>query len=175
MEKSTKYLTYLATFTALSVFTNWLAQTLGTPTNQVTFTYVPCFFAGIFLGPVAGFVTGAVGDVIALLLFPIGAWLPLMTLASGLLGFIPGVVFKYIKIKKSTLKLVISFLACLIICTACLNMLSIYFVFMQGKKTFWAFFIARFPFSFIMAVVNFIIIDAMLKVKPLVKILSIKK
>ena len=87
MEKSTKYLTYLATFTALSVFTNWLAQTLGTPTNQVTFTYVPCFLAGIFLGPVAGFVTGAVGDVIALLLFPTGAWFMILKILAVIFCF----------------------------------------------------------------------------------------
>ena len=173
MEKSTKYLTYLATFTALTTLANCLS--LPVSGIQITFTYVPCFLAGIFLGPIGGFVAGAVGDVLGMLIMGFAPWIPLVTLSSGLLGFVPGVVFKYTKIKNNDIKLLISIAVCLVVCTAGLNTLGTYLIYGIGKKTFWVYLGSRLPVQCIMAAVNFVIIGALLKVKPLVKILSIKK
>ena len=174
MEKNTKYITYLATFTALTTLANCLSALAG-GTIQITITYIPCFLAGIFLGPVGGFVAGALGDALGMLIMPQGPWIPLITLSSGLLGFIPGVMFKFVKIKKTTLKLLLSFALCLVVCTAGLNSLAVYLVYMQGKKTFIAFLASRLPVQCLMAAVNFVIVAALLKVKPLVKVLTIKK
>ena len=174
MEKNTKYITYLATFTALTTLANCLSSLVG-GTIQITVTYIPCFLAGIFLGPVGGFVAGALGDALGMLIMPQGAWIPLITLSSGLIGFIPGVIFKYVKIKSATLKLLFGFALCLVVCTAGLNSFAVYLVYMQGKKTFIAFLASRLPVQCLMAAVNFVIVAALLKVKPLVKALTIKK
>jgi len=174
MKTSTKYLTYVATFTALTTLTNCLSALAG-GTIQITITYIPCFLAGIFLGPVGGFVAGALGDALGMLIVPQGPWIPLITLSSGLLGFIPGIVFKFVKTKYTMLKLLLSFVLCLVVCTAGLNSLAVYLVYMQGKKTFIAFLASRLPVQCLMAAINFVVIGALIQVKPLVKILSIKK
>ena len=173
MEKSTKYLTYVATFVALTTLANCLS--LPVSGIQITFTYVPCFLAGIFLGPVAGFVAGAVGDVLGMLIMGFGPWLPLVTLSSGLLGFIPGIIYKFVKIKNNEIKLLVSILACLVICTAGLNTLGTFLVYGVGKKTYLAYLGARLPVQCIMAAVNFVIIGILLRVKPLTKALTLKK
>ena len=118
---------------------------------------------------------GAVGDVLGMLIMGFGPWIPLVTLSSGLLGFVPGVIFKYTKIKNNDIKLLISIAVCLVVCTAGLNTLGTYLIYGIGKKTFWVYLGSRLPVQCIMAAVNFVIIGALLKVKPLVKILSIKK
>lgn len=175
MEKKVKFIAYQAMFTALATLTNIYTIPFGGGSNFITLVYIPCFLAGIFLGPVAGFVVGAVGDILGLLIMPFGPWMPLITVASGLLGFIPGVVFKYAKIKNTNAKLIISILLCLIICTAGLNTLGTFLLYAVGKKTFFVYLGARLPVQCLLAAINFVIIGILLKVKPLVKVLTLKK
>lgn len=175
MEKNAKYITYLATFTALATLANCFTIPFGGGTNFISLVYIPCFLAGIFLGPIAGFAVGAIGDLLGILIMPFGPWMPLITLASGLLGFIPGIVFKFVKTKYTMLKLLVSIVLCLLICTAGLNTLGTFLLYAVGKKTFFVYLGARFPVQCLMATINFVVIGALLKVKPLTKILTIKK
>ena len=175
MEKNAKYITYLATFTALATLANCFTIPFGGGSNFISLVYIPCFLAGIFLGPVGGFAVGAIGDILGIIIMPFGPWMPLITLASGLLGLIPGIIFKVMKTKITEVKLVVSILLCLVICTAGLNTLGTFLLYAVGKKTFFVYLGARLPVQCLMAAINFVIIGALLRVKPLVKVLSIKK
>lgn len=174
MNKSTKIITYTAVFTALAAIANIFVIPLGGNTNFISLVYIPCFFAGIFLGPVLGFTVGVLADIIGMIINPLGAWLPLITLASGLLGLIPGLVFKYVKVKSDTVKLLLSIYLCLIICTCGLNTLATYLAYSKGK-TFAMYLAVRVPTQLLVASINFVVIGALLKVKPLTNMLSVMK
>ena len=88
---------------------------------------------------------------------------------------INGELDKFVKLKNNEIKLFVSILLCLVICTAGLNTLGTYLIYGIGKKTFLVYLGARFPVQCIMAAVNFVIVAALLKVKPLVRVLTIKK
>ena len=69
----------------------------GIPALRINFASVPLMLSGIILGPAAGFVTGAVADIINFIVKPGGPFFPGFTLVSALTGFIPGAIYKYIK------------------------------------------------------------------------------
>jgi len=69
----------------------------GIPALRINFASIPLMLSGIILGPFTGFVTGAAADIINFIAKPGGPFFPGFTLASGLTGFLPGIVFKYIK------------------------------------------------------------------------------
>ena len=69
----------------------------GIPALRINFASIPLMLSGIILGPFAGFLTGAAADIINFIAKPGGPFFPGFTLVSGLSGFLPGVVFKYLK------------------------------------------------------------------------------
>ena len=52
----------------------------------------PVVFAGLFLGPAAGGMAGALGDILGFILNPMGVYMPHFTLSAALTGMIPGLV-----------------------------------------------------------------------------------
>jgi|AGTN01.1.fsa_nt_gi Protein of unknown function (DUF1393). len=89
----TKKIAYAGVLTAIAVVLNIFDINLFGNSNKLTFTYTVSFVAGIFFGPVVGLTVGALGDVIGFLIKPSGVWIPTITLASALIGFIPGLIF----------------------------------------------------------------------------------
>lgn len=69
----------------------------GIPALRINFASIPLMLSGIILGPFAGFITGAAADLINFIAKPGGPFFPGFTLVSGLSGFIPGIIFKYLK------------------------------------------------------------------------------
>ncbi|MGL5440553.1 MAG: folate family ECF transporter S component [Filifactoraceae bacterium] len=61
---------------------------------RISFTNVPIILGGMFLGPIGGFIVGAVSDIIGAILFPQGTFFPGFVLSSGLVGLIPGLIMK---------------------------------------------------------------------------------
>ena len=174
MAKNSKTIAYMAVFTALATIANIYVIPLGGGGNFLSLVYIPCFFAGIFLGPVCGFTVGLMADVLGAIINPLGPYLILVGLASGLLGCIPGLVFKYVKLKSDTVKLFIAIVLCLIICTCGLNTLATFLAYSKGK-TFWAYLAVRIPTQLLVAAVNFVVIGILLKVKPLTNALKFRQ
>lgn len=81
----------------LKVIFNIIIPLAGVPALRINFASIPLILSGIILGPFAGFLTGAVADIINFIVKPDGPFFPGFTLTSGLIGFLPGIVFKYIK------------------------------------------------------------------------------
>ncbi len=51
---------------------------------------LPVVFAGVFMGPLAGGLVGAVGDIVGFLVSPAGPYMPHFMLTAALRGIIPG-------------------------------------------------------------------------------------
>ncbi|MBQ9710154.1 MAG: ECF transporter S component [Clostridia bacterium] len=85
-------LVFTAMFAAvLTISDAYLAIRL--PDGEINFNLVISFFAGVFLGGPLGFVAGVVGDFFGWLLFVDGMYNPILSLTSGLVCFVPGIVF----------------------------------------------------------------------------------
>lgn len=69
----------------------------GIPALRINFASIPLMLSGIILGPAAGFISGAAADIINFIAKPGGPFFPGFTLVSALSGFIPGLIFKYLK------------------------------------------------------------------------------
>ncbi|NCA66529.1 MAG: folate family ECF transporter S component [Clostridia bacterium] len=153
VQLDTKKMVYTAVLIAIATIANYYTIYLLNRVLAVSFTYLPCFVAGVFLGPVYGLAVGIAGDFLGLVFSGnIGLINPFILIASGLLGLIPGLVFRYIKLNNYA-KIVISFLICLLICTAGLNTFGIW-IYGSRSKTFWAFLLARLPWQTLMVTVN---------------------
>ena len=116
MSTISRKIAYVALFTALGVVLNFLSFSVP-PFGRASFVYFFCTFAGIVLGPWLGFASATMADLIPAIFFPQGPWMPLLTLSQGLMGLIPGLVFRYVRWKSFTLKLIVSSLASFLICT----------------------------------------------------------
>lgn len=157
VKNATKMLTYTAVLVALNVICNIFDVPLGIGDLKISLSYIPSMIAGMFLGAIPGLCVGLIGDVLGLLIMPQGAWIPLITLGSALMGLIPGLVFM-IKKLNPYIKLAISLVLAFLICTCTVNSLGIFLMFMKGKKTFWAFFVARVPIQSIVFVINSVLL-----------------
>ena len=154
MKISAKTIAYLALITAIAVIANVLEWPIDALGGAIAFTYIPYFLGGYYFGPAAGFLVGVIGDVLGCIIFPKGAWLPLMTLASGLMGAIPGLV-RYLPIKRRW-HLVISYLTVFIVCSAGLNTFTVWYSFFASKKSFWIFLLGKLPISVPNMLVNLV-------------------
>ncbi len=151
-KNTTKQITYTALFTALAVIFNLVDIPLNN-TYSLSLVFIPCFVAGVFLGPWLGATSGFLGDVIAHLLHPRGVYIPFISISSALYGMIPGLLFG-IKRGNPYLKTVISYVLCFLLCTAGFNNVGLWLTYAFGKKTFIVYSIARLPFQSIVSGVN---------------------
>jgi riboflavin transporter len=69
----------------------------GLPALKINFSAVPLLMAGIFYGPLAGFIAGALSDVIGYIINPMGPYFPGFTITTALTGMIPGLIFKTVR------------------------------------------------------------------------------
>jgi ECF transporter S component (folate family) len=143
---ASKRLAYLAVFVALSTVANGGAVT--SQTSTLSFTYFTAFLAGTALGPFGGFVVGFLGDFLGCLLVPKGPYLILIGISSGLMGLIPGIVMNlkaldHARSRLSPLRgrlltaaaIVFSMGLIALICTTCLNTLSLFLMYSSKAHT----------------------------------------
>jgi len=98
---STETLVRVGLLTALSLVLKIVLEVYvplaGIPSLRINFTSVPIMISGIICGPFAGFATGALSDLLGFAIKPAGPYFPGFTLTSALTGFIPGVIYKYLR------------------------------------------------------------------------------
>lgn len=158
MNKTLK-LTYTAVLTAICALTNVFSVQLS-GSNYLSFTYIPCFIAGIYLGILPGITVGLLGDVIGQLIHPMGAYNPLIGLSCILLGVIPAIVYRTLPLNRP-LKLIVSIFLCAVICTSGLNTFALWVMYSASSgKTFWVYLGARLPFQLVMFAVNGVLLLA---------------
>jgi len=98
---STEKLVRVGLLTALSLVLKIVLEVYvplaGIPSLRINFTSVPIMISGIICGPFAGFATGALSDILGFAIKPAGPYFPGFTLSSALTGFIPGLIYKYLR------------------------------------------------------------------------------
>ena len=155
MKFNAKNIAYLALITAISVIMNTLTLTVPGSGIALSFTYIPNFLAGYFFGPGAGFIVGVVGDVLGCIIWPKGAWLPLLTLSAGLMGAIPGLI-KYLPVKEKW-HVLISYVVTYVVCSAGINTFTLWHAYAATKKTFWVYLVGKMPVSLVNMIANLVI------------------
>ncbi len=150
--KATKRIAYTAVLTALATVFN-IITFFPVRYCSLSFTAIPCFIAGVVLGPVSGFAVGFLGDLLGHLILPQGAYMPLIGISSGLFGLIPGIIFLLFN-GRDYVKIFVSFLICLIVCTIFLNTYNLWLVYSKGTKSFWTYLGLRLPFQVLVSAVN---------------------
>jgi len=140
---------------AVCVLLNTLTLTMPGSGYAISFTYIPTFLAGFYFGPFAGFLVGLIGDVLGCIIWPKGAWIPLITLASALMGVIPGFV-RHLPLSEKWI-LLISYLLTYVVCSLGLNTYALWSVYAATKKTFWVYLIGRLPLQSTNMLLNLIV------------------
>lgn len=99
-QSSTRKITYMAMFVALSVVINTMRF------GSISFGGFPIIYSGLVLGPVNGFIVGAVSDVLGFIVRPssVGGYHVVFTLTSALTGLIPILVVRLFKVKYPNFK-----------------------------------------------------------------------
>lgn len=108
----TALLTALATVVFLFNFTIPIA---GVQAVRVSFSEPFIRLAAVLFGPVFGGVASGLLDVLGMVVKPIGAWIPPITLTAILNGVIAGFVWKMVK-KASEKKLTVAYLLVILFC-----------------------------------------------------------
>lgn len=173
MNKTFK-LSCIAMLTALSIVTNLFTIPLS-GSNSVSFTIVICMFTGIYFGVLPAAIVGFMGDLIAHLLLPQGAYNWFIALATTLIGVICALIYKT-RLPRLA-KLGISVVAVYVVCICGLNTFGLWLNYIVGvkpspiglidffvmdkggiKKSFWVYLAGRAPWSAINIAVNAVIV-----------------
>ncbi|MHB1391675.1 MAG: folate family ECF transporter S component [Clostridia bacterium] len=91
----TKTIAFVGLLVAIEIiFTRFLS--FQTPIIRIGFGFIPIAFSAIMFGPAIGGLTGAIADIVGMMIFPKSAYFPGFTLSAFLTGAIYG-IFLYRK------------------------------------------------------------------------------
>ena len=101
-----KRLSLLAMFIALQIVLSKFLMLQLAPSVRLSIDSVPILLAGIWFGPIAGGLVGALADSLGTILFPTGgAYFQLLTVAFLLIGVVSGFLSRIVKVKQSLLRI----------------------------------------------------------------------
>ena len=105
---SPKRLTLLAMFIALQIVLSKFLMLQLAPSVRLSIDSVPILLAGLWFGPFAGGLVGALADFLGTILFPTaGAYFPPLTIAFFMIGLTAGLLSRWINCKNQLLRVVI--------------------------------------------------------------------
>lgn len=105
---SPKRLTLLAMFIALQIVLSKFLMLQLAPSVRLSIDSVPILLAGLWFGPVAGGLVGALADFLGTILFPTaGAYFPPLTIAFFMIGLTAGLLSRWINCKNQLLRVAI--------------------------------------------------------------------
>lgn len=98
---STREMVYISLLISLNIILTRIASIRiavgGVEIAKLGFGGFPIIFAGITMGPFAGGIVGAIGDIIGYHITPVGGYMPHFTLSAALTGIIPGLMLSPFK------------------------------------------------------------------------------
>lgn len=104
---TTKRLSLMAMLIALQIVLSKFLMLQLTDSIRLSIDSVPILLGGIWFGPFAGGLIGALADMLGTILFPTaGAYYPPLTIAFLLIGAVAGLLAKWIKPKNALLRAV---------------------------------------------------------------------
>lgn len=149
--------------------------------SKLSVSFISVYVAAAAFGPVAGGIVGGAADIISYIANPTGAYIPWFTLIEFVNGFLFGVFFYHAEIKKEKkLFFLVRTLLCVFSQLAINMFVRTYLLlkldFMSSELGFWNAFALRFPASFTMTVVKFIVLGALEGFMPLfIKVIRKRK
>lgn len=159
----TRYLTYVAVFAALAIVMKLIGQVLTfTDSFKVTLIYFIWLIAGAALGPIGGGAVGFVSDVLGAIVIPTGAVNPLLILGNTAYGVIAGLCFKFTPSRHYAVKMIVSGVACTVLCTCLFNSFAIWVAYYKDVFSFWQYFAAKRALQPVVAGINIFIAVAMI-------------
>lgn len=129
---STKKITFMAIFIAISVMVN--TARIG----SISFGGFPIIFSGYLLGPFMGFIVGGVSDILGFIVRPSSfAFNPLFTFTSALTGALPILTTRFLKEKYPNFSLIKIFLGVFVgqMLTSVI-LVPLFSTILYGNKTF---------------------------------------
>ena len=151
--------TKIAILAALSVVLRRFF-TITIPVNQkIGLGYMPIMLSGILFGPLVGGLTGAMADVVGMLLNPDGMFHPGFTLSAFIMGFSSGLIsFNIFKRNFNKHLIIISILSCLVTFMVCRLLLESVFLQQFSKNPYWVYVARRIPKQLIETVLNTVLL-----------------
>ncbi|MCH5162946.1 MAG: ECF transporter S component [Clostridiales bacterium] len=124
---TTRWLTYVALFTALALLVKGIGQigTLG-DSSKITPIYMIWLLSALVLGPVGGGTVCFISDLMIALVFPVGTFNPFITLGCTLYGVIAGLITKYLPVRNYVVRVLVAGTVCAFLCTFILNTFAIW-------------------------------------------------
>ena len=158
---SLKGLLVMALFIALSMVFKRFSITMGP--FRISFENLPLILSGIIFGPVIGFITGAVADILGCFIsgFTI---IPLITLGAAMIGCVPGIVSFYCFKDRPTLKIVMSVALAHLVGSVIIKSIGLHFAYANP----WSMLILRIPLYIIIGSVEGYITYLLMKNKAFV-------
>lgn len=152
-------LTKIAILAALSVVLRRFF-TITIPVNKkIGVGYMPIILSGIMYGPISGGLTGALADVVGMLLNPDGVFHPGFTLSAFLMGFGPGIISHYLikgdGKKKLNIRIILSCIFAFLIVRLLIE--SIWLM-QYTKNPYWIYVLRRVPKQIFETILNILII-----------------
>ena len=160
-KNSVRTLTLLALLIAMSIV---FSRVLSISTGFVRFNLgsLPVLLAAIFFGPGAGFVVGALADMIGGLLSGY-AINPLITLGAGSIGLVAGYLWQKLPELRLGLRLQISVVAAHIVGSVIINSLALHLFYNYP----WSVLVTRIPNALVLAAVNTVLVRLLLENKTI--------
>ena len=154
-----RMMAYIGLLTALYIVLSSPVCSIHTATIKIGFTFIPVAIAAILFGPLIAGGVGALGDVLSALLFPVGAWIPGITLNAFLTGFVFGL---FLYRKQTWLR---ALLAAVINNFGISMFLTTLWLSQVYGMAYWPLLVTRIPQCIIVCAVQFLGITAVIKVK----------
>lgn len=150
---------YIGLLTAVFIVLGSPVLSIHTATIKIGFTFIPVVIAAILFGPLVGGAVGGLGDLLSAILFPVGAWIPGITLSNILMGIVFG-LFLY---KKQTW--LRTLLAAVINNFGITLFLTTFWLAPVTGNPYWPLLVTRIPQVCIVTAVQFVAITAIIKIK----------
>lgn len=103
-QNKVKKICFMGMLAAITAFLGIFATIRVGTVIKIPTKFISVFLCGAIFGPVAAGIVGSVGDILNCLIFPVGPWIPLLTLIEFLNGIVFGLFFYKTKKEKIYLK-----------------------------------------------------------------------
>lgn len=139
-QSPTKRITYIATFTALSlvlkILSNQISQALP-PSLKISLSYLGWYLSAAVLGPLGGGCVAMVTDVLGQLVLPQGGAVnPVIALGNFSAAFVFGLLYNRLRFKSAPLRSILGATASTIVGTLGINSLGLYFMYYKSMPYF---------------------------------------
>ena len=161
MKKNLRALILTAIFAALSIVLGKFAAINVGETIRISFESFPIMLTSFLFGPIYGLACGVLADTLGCVLRGY-ALIPLITVASALMGVIPALMRRLLPVKNLTAKVMISGATAHVICSMLVKTVALDLVYKTG---FFALLATRVPIYIVTAAVESYLCAVILKTK----------